>query len=159
MCFINSICMLTALTKPTPMLDFKRKLLQQSQKSSSPSQRISAVELLKATKPPPSSGNNNNSPPSENQSTSTTTTTATPEGSSRRSHRVSYISNRLTNRRWCNSPRTDVLSATIVEGRSEEELADSRPQDPSARRHLNFSSSPKRRTPSSGSSTPIETSL
>ena len=43
----------------------------------------------------------------------------------RRLTRVGYIANRLAGRRsFGHGPRTDVLSATIVEGRSEEELAD-----------------------------------
>merc|ERR1712071_403647 len=119
----------------TTIGDFKRKLLQHS-KSPSTSHRVSAVELLKASKPLGKSGSP--SPihlPSANVKSSASTSALSPpspmthqtalENLIRRSARVSYIANRLS-QRGSSRFRTDVLSATIVEGRSEE-LADSQP--------------------------------
>ena len=59
----------------------------------------------------------------------------------RRSARVSYIASRLSHQQKKNviygspSPRTDVLSSTIVEGKSEEELNDELMQTSSTHLH------------------------
>ena len=153
------------LVRRTTISDFKRKLLQlnnppQCEKNV---RRMSAVELLKSTATAPVTKNN-----------------VAMENLIRRSARVSYIASRLSHQQQKNviygspSPRTDVLSSTIVEGKSEEELNDELMQQTSSthlhplgvRRQLSFQSPPppppplsSRSTPSSGSSTPIETSL
>lgn len=156
------------LIKRTTISDFKRKLLQLHHPAQ---KKISAVEQLKTTKPPPG-GIKGPSP-----DVSPVTKHPALENFIRRSARVSYIASRLSqqqrNNRFQHSPRTDVLSSTIAEGRSEEELAAEKADDtvvespmPSngggggVRRHLSFQH-PRRgsSTPSSGSSTPIETSL
>lgn len=155
------------LVKRTTISDFKRKLLQLHDPGQ---KKMSAVEQLKATQPPPS-GLKGPSPDA-----SPVTKHPALENLIRRSARVSYIASRLSqqqrNNRFQHSPRTDVLSSTIAEGRSEEELAAEQADDAvtvssgssggtSVRRHLSFQH-PSRRgssTPSSGSSTPIETSL
>jgi len=196
---LSPLAFIPALVKRTTIGDFKRKLLQHS-KSPSTSHRVSAVELLKASKPLGKSGSP--SPihlPSANVKSSASTSALSPpspmthqtalENLIRRSARVSYIANRLS-QRGSSRFRTDVLSATIVEGRSEEELADSQPPRstnnsnnsllsaspstlssaaPIVRRHLSFktltngnnaiANSSGSLTPPSGSSTPIETSL
>ncbi len=158
------------LIKRTTISDFKRKLLQLHHPVQ---KKMSAVEQLKATQPPPA-GIKGPSP-----DVSPVTKHPALENLIRRSARVSYIASRLSQQqrsnRFQNSPRTDVLSATIAEGRSEEELAAELADDAvtvssassgcttnngGVRRHLSFQH-PRRgsSTPSSGSSTPIETSL
>lgn len=156
------------LVKRTSINDFKRKLLQVHQ----PAQRkVSAVELLKATKPPPTGIKG---PPPD---VSPVPKHPAVENFVRKSPRVNYIASRLgqqqRNTRFQHSPRTDVLSSTIIEGKSEEELAENEKLNEQSidieskqvivnqngvRRNLSFQ---QRRspTPSSGCSTPIETSL
>jgi len=189
---------LPALIKRTTIGDFKRKLLQHSKSPSN--HRVSAVEMLKTTKPSASSASTTASAGPIQLPASPTTTL---ENLIRRSARVSYIANRLNHHRSSGGGggasgrfRTDVLSATIVEGRSEEESADSLtppttpgggsaqpststspppPRTPPGglvlRRHLSFKTPTPpppvglvggangNVSPSSGASTPIETSL
>ena len=165
------------LVRRTTISDFKRKLLQLSPHQQQQQQRrISAVELLKATRPVPSSSS----------SSSPLTKNVALENLIRRSARVSYIASRLSHQQKGgvagSSPRTDVLSSTIIEGRSEEELNEQQQTTASAgmagggaavRRQLSFQQSPYQQqqqppssssrsmtpSPSDGSSTPIETSL
>ena len=161
-----------ALIKRTTIMDFKRKLLQHSKSPSTSAQRVSAVELLKATKPPPPAS------PVQRQQAPAPVDLSPLESLIRRSARVSYIANRLNS---ANRFRTDVLSATIVEGCSEEdEPVDSKPTTPATtvtpstpstpssgsvvRRQLSFqsiASAIKDASPRRGSltPTPIETSL
>ena len=139
------------------------------------------MELLKATRPVPSSSSSSSSPLTKNVAL---------ENLIRRSARVSYIASRLSHQQKGgvagSSPRTDVLSSTIIEGRSEEELNEQHQTTASAgtaggggggaavRRQLSFQQSPYQQqqqqppssssrsmtpSPSDGSSTPIETSL
>lgn len=149
------------LVKRTSISDFKRKLLQVHQPAP---RRVSAVEQLKATKPPPAGIKG---PPPD---LSPVPKHPAVENFVRKSPRVNYIASRLSqqqrNNRFQHSPRTDVLSSTIIEGKSEEELAENnekiteQPVHPIGaavvKRNLSFRRSS---TPSSGSSTPIETSL
>ena len=150
------------LVKRTTISDFKRKLLQLHHAGQ---KKMSAVEQLKVKAQPPPAGIKGPSP-----DVSPVTKHPALENLIRRSARVSYIASRLSqqqrNNRFQNSPRTDVLSATIAEGAEElAELADDAPSgctnsNGGVRRHLSFQH-PRRgsSTPSSGSSTPIETSL
>ncbi|XP_057376794.1 serine-rich adhesin for platelets-like [Daphnia carinata] len=165
------------LVKRTTISDFKRKLLQQLHHPAS-NKKISAVEQLKATQPPPA-GIVKGGPPISPDISPVTKHPAL-ENLIRRSARVSYIASRLSQQQQQRnnrfhphySPRTDVLSSTIAEGRSEEELAAAdddtatvssatSSNGASVRRHLSFQANSRRgsSTPSSGSSTPIETSL
>lgn len=138
------------LVKRTTISDFKRKLLRTSL-GSPPERKISAVELLKASKPIIRSPGE--SPVTKNPAL---------ENLIRRSVRVSYIANKLSQQR---NHKTDVLSSTIAEGRSEEELAGCCDESNTSSSPVNSiaSSSVRRQlsfTPgSSGCSTPIETSL
>lgn len=163
------------LVRRTTISDFKRKLLQLNPHHQQQQQRarVSAVELLKASRPSPSSS----SPSSSNTIMSPLTKNVALENLIRRSARVSYIASRLSHQQKGvagSSPRTDVLSSTIIEGRSEEELNEQTTVPPTAtftggagaavRRQLSFQSQQpsnnRSTTPSpSGSSTPIETSL
>ena len=178
---LSPLALLPALIKRTTIGDFKRKLLQHSKSPSN--HRVSAVEMLKATKPATCPA----APAPIQLPASPLASHPALENLIRRSARVSYIANRL-NQRSSGSGRfrTDVLSATIVEGRSEEESADSltpSPVDPLTqltqamtpspgsppgvivRRHLSFKTPPApsltsgSASPPSGASTPIETSL
>ena len=161
------------LVKRTTISDFKRKLLQQLHHPAS-NKKISAVEQLKATQPPPAAISKG--PATMSPDVSPVTKHPALENLIRRSARVSYIASRLSQQRNNRfhphySPRTDVLSSTIAEGKSEEELAAAdddtvtissvSSNGASVRRHLSFQNNSRRgsSTPSSGSSTPIETSL
>lgn len=164
------------LVKRTTISDFKRKLLQQLHHPAS-NKKLSAVEQLKATQPPPAGiGNKGGAPMSAD--ISPVTKHPALENLIRRSARVSYIASRLSQQQQQRinrfhphySSRTDVLSSTIAEGRSEDELAAAdddtatvssatSSNGASVRRHLSFQTNSHCGSSSSGSSTPIETSL
>lgn len=119
-----------ASTKQTTLLDFKKMILDESMKSAGGKERVSAVEMLKASRP---SIYGYYLPPvpmvvkPETATTPTTVPMSKAEGiimppNSRNTARALLFQSRFGSGRRYRSPKTEIISTTILEDKVEEEL-------------------------------------